>query len=1002
MITAKHQRYENSGIKKLTFARVASCFFLPSLFLRPPARPPPSITDNSAPLFFLFKKWDPNFSYDTDEEGEEDGDEEMADASGSGDAMDTGADEEEEEAGDEEEEEEEEDEGDYSDEDDISWKVRTASVKCLGALIRTRPDLADTLFKELCSSEEHPLVDRFKERSESVKLEIFAVFNDLLGLATSTVTSSTGEQSVTQHPVIKYVKQTKPLIMKRLREQLKVKSSRVRLGVFGVLKKLVMTLQGGLDANVAVIVAAIKKALSSRDDQNITLKLEVLTFTRLLVKYHDAKVLAKHMDTLSKVIYERVREKYYKIIAESLRVCGELVKVVASLRGTPKYNQYVKDMYSSVMDRLEIQDIDQDVKESAINTMGLIVANLGDSAEVKLSRTLPVLVERLDNEITRLTTCKTIGVIARAKVDLSSVLPQLVRELSQYLRKSNRPLRQASLGTLRDIVKSYPEKITKDMHKSMLAELEKLVSDADLFLAHLALQLTAQIIESSNNAAVGDVKDIVFPRMLDLLESTTLQGAALESLLSVLRSLVKSAGFGALLNAVLERARKSDTVQRQVFTNIGKSVAALCENAGEADKKSTIDRFAADLKADKDQTKMLALFTLGEIGRSVDLSGNKSIQQHIEVFFDSGSEELKNAASYALGNISVGALAQYVPMLVQEVRTNQKRKYLLVHSLKEVITQASGDKLKPFIQSLVQVLVENCDNEEEGIRNVVSECLGKLALADYASVMPQLKAMLKDAKEVKRAAAISACKYTVTDQPRPDVDTKLKSDVHEFLALLNKDQQKDVAVRRAAVLLLTSIAHNKPMLIRDSLDKFLPRLYAECVFDESLIRIIKLGPFNHLVDDGLELRKSAFECMDTILDNLRDRVDSAKFVAQLPLGLGDENPDINMLTHLIVAKASTAFPEDIVQQADALVQPLAATLKQKPKDNALQQEKERLEELLASALRAVHAMSKIKGIEENNLAFSDLVKKTIEADGQLKAMLKNIQDADESGHAGAH
>ena len=61
-----------------------------------------------------------------------------------------------------------------------------------------------------------------------------------------------------------------------------------------------------------------------------------------------------------------------------------------------------------------------------------------------------VLLERLRNEITRLTAVKAFALIAQSSLnlDLSPVLEPLLAELTSFLRKANRVLRQASLSAI--------------------------------------------------------------------------------------------------------------------------------------------------------------------------------------------------------------------------------------------------------------------------------------------------------------------------------------------------------------------------------------------------------------------------------------------------------------------------------------------------------------------------------------------------------------------------
>lgn len=69
-----------------------------------------------------------------------------------------------------------ESEAEYSDDDDMSWKVRRAAAKCLAALIGSRPDLLPNFHRTLAPA----LICRFKEREENVKADIFGAYVVLL------------------------------------------------------------------------------------------------------------------------------------------------------------------------------------------------------------------------------------------------------------------------------------------------------------------------------------------------------------------------------------------------------------------------------------------------------------------------------------------------------------------------------------------------------------------------------------------------------------------------------------------------------------------------------------------------------------------------------------------------------------------------------------------------------------------------------------------------------
>jgi hypothetical protein len=90
-------------------------------------------------------------------------------------------------------------------------------------------------------------------------------------------------------------------------------------------------------------------------------------------------------------------------------------------------------------------------------------------------------------------------------------------------------------------------------------------------------------------------------------------------------------------------------------------------------------------------------------------------------------------------------------------------------------------------------------------------------------------------------------------------------------------------VRRGALLTLNCLAHNRPATIRDALSggELLPMLYAETAKKPELVHQVDLGPFKHTVDDGLENRKAAFECMDTLLETSFERLELVAFLSHL-------------------------------------------------------------------------------------------------------------------------
>ncbi|KAF6251732.1 armadillo-type protein [Scenedesmus sp. NREL 46B-D3] len=911
-------------------------------------------------------KYDPNYA---DDDMDEDG----------GDA---GSDEEEDDGSDEE----------YSDDEDMSWKVRRAAAKLLSALVHSYPDQLADIYSKAAGE----LVARFREREENVKADVFAAYCDLLrqvGIVAGRYAANDPAS-----PLQLLLGDVGPML-KAAARQLADKSPKTRVGMFTVLRTLVGVLPGSVADHVGMIVPGILLACKDKSASSSSLKIEALTFLRAAMESNASAVFQPHVAQLSSGVFTAVGERYYKVAAEALRVCEQMVSVVRPNPPAPPaadLEPLVSGMFACINGRLAAQDQDQEVKECAILCMAHLVATCGDLLSAEVAGVLKLLLERLRNEITRLPAVKGFAVLAHSQLDLGldGALEPVIAELTSFLRKANRLLRQASLAALEALAAKYGPSLDPASTSALLAESSSLISDADLSIAALSLKLAVTLLRQQP-AVAQQVVERVLPAGLVLVRSPLLQGSALAELQALFPALAgtgsPAAKTEALLSALLDEGRgrregggSTDGSARQAQHSVAQCCAVLVVPAGQAQVDATVKQLLQMLKSADQASQRLALLCLGEIGRRTDLSSAPSVEPAVNMSLNSENEDIRAAASLALGGVACGNLGRFLPALLQSIEGaggQSKQQYLLLQALNEVVTtvgaRKAADTRAGFNEAQVQQVLDllvSCSRAEEECRNVVAECLGRLALLHPAEVLARLRTGLSSDSEHTRCVVVGAVKYMVVDKPHP-VDDLLKDCLLDFLGLM---ADPDRHVRKAAVVALSAVVHHKPGLVAAGLEQLLPQLYDQTVIKQEMIRTVDLGPFKHRIDDGLELRKAAFECLDILLTALPHVLQQQPdFLAALESGLKDHQ-DVKAPAHLMLVKlaASPGGGPAVLSQLDKLVEPLEKTLTAKLKSDAVKQEVDRHEELLRSCLRAVDALNRLPG-SEASAAFTGFLKRTV-------------------------
>ncbi|KAK9718909.1 TATA-binding protein interacting (TIP20) [Popillia japonica] len=929
----------------------------------------PSIVE----LCLQYMTYDPNYNYDDEDEDNEDRCMESIEG--------------------EDDDEEENDE--YSDDDDMSWKVRRAAAKCLEAVISSRIEFLAEFYKTLSSA----LIARFKEREENVKSDIFYAYIALLKQTKASVSTNIDPDSMEQETPLYLLQQQVPFIVKGVHSQMREKSIKTRQDCFQLLKELCNVLPGALAGHIGELIPGIQYSLGEKNSSS-NMKIDALSFIYCLLTSHPPEVFHLYIPVLLPPVINAVGDNFYKITAEALNVLQELVKVIRPLN-TPSnfdFTPFVNDIYMCTLIRLRASDIDQEVKERAISTMGQIVCNLGDYLSSELSVCLPLFLDRLRNEITRLTTVKALTKIAGSPLGIHlSIIKDAVPILGSFLRKNQRALKLSTLLLLDCLIKNYSQSLNADLLQHVIAEIPPLLDESDLHIAQWTLVILKSIAEVHPRALVRkSMTKYILPEIMNLVKSPLLQGAALHSMLEFFQALVvcriPDLGYNELLSMLVSPIANlvnNQTLHKQAYYSLAKCVAAITVKCSDR-ALPVIHQFIYDIQnARSDAQHIFGLLIIGEIGRKIDLTSVGKLEQDIIQSFSAVSEEIKSAASYALGSICIGNLPYYLPFILNEIQNQPKRQYLLLHSLKEIITCLSSTPegvrvLLPFVPAIWQQLFLHCECSEEGTRNVVAECLGKLTLIDPANLLPKLQESLLSPSPLMRTTVVTAVKFTISDQPQK-IDPLLRQCIGQFLNTL---QDPDLNVRRVALVAFNSAAHNKPSLIRDLLDSILPQLYSETRVKRDLIREVEMGPFKHTVDDGLDIRKAAFECMYTLLDSCLDRIDIFEFLNHVEGGLKDHY-DIKMLTYLMAARLAQICPGAVLQRLDRLVEPLRVTCTMKVKAHSVKQEHEKQDELKRSAMRAASALLSIPDADKNP-HLSEFITQ-IKNSSDLQAIFDSIQ-----------
>jgi cullin-associated NEDD8-dissociated protein 1 len=154
-----------------------------------------------------------------------------------------------------------------------------------------------------------------------------------------------------------------------------------------------------------------------------------------------------------------------------------------------------------------------------------------------------------------------------------------------------------------------------------------------------------------------------------------------------------------------------------------------------------LDSFISELKANRDEKrKCLALSVLGEAALRMGTQSPLQPQLFMEHFSEK-SDKIPIAAAVALGRAGAGNIPVYLPAILQAMGQPHSSQYLLLHAIREIVQQdGTESQIIPYAGALWQNLLTASQADDN--RAIGAECIGRLAVVDPRTYLPQLQVSL--------------------------------------------------------------------------------------------------------------------------------------------------------------------------------------------------------------------------------------------------------------------
>ncbi|KAJ2276556.1 hypothetical protein J3F81_001324 [Coemansia sp. RSA 371] len=946
-------------------------------------------------------KYDPNYNYDDEDD------------------MDTGS-----EAGDDFGDEYEDDI--YEDDEDDTWDVRLSGVKLLAAIARSGLYSPHDIAQHIGTV----LIARFREREDVVRAEILATYATVVGaLGESAADSASGVAEVLQQQAPEAV----TLILAAIKNY--PRSTETKQLAFAVFAQLVLAKYDILDGSLSEITPIVTAALSADDTSGTlqtasssliktNLKLDVLEFLRVLVQRSSVSDSAAEFLIATKDgLRENASSKAFQVPSASFTAAAGLVKLLsnAAHQSSMEVAQFVpwaEDMAQCAASLTGTDD--QDLRSSVNVFIGTVLQKFGDHISASTAQQLLLILTELKGGIVHAPA--VLGAFVQA-ISKPTALPQeIVVDVAPSVLQVIDPLfRQGSASVVTvalNVVKAlagYGTETLASAGDHILTNIIAIISKSPESPPASALQAFAAVCPTVSEENMRSVT----AKLLKLLSATTVyDGQSAEALGELFETVGRS--FPGLMDSwkdgIIEnwsqtharyyKQRKDSSNEAiqvpfptAMLTNAAKSINSLYTGFYEAQGQQWTSEFLESLVFTSPRsTEDIALVCLGlrALGYAASqgwLAQSDQLAVQLDAHIQSKHDDVRDEAAAALGKYVGSYPATFAALFASATASDSEGasasgRLQAVNVAVDQIVGTGHDKTSA--DAMWAQITAYAQNSQGPLPDVLAQSLATFAVTFPQVFIPALAEHVSSSGDAKiKAFYITAFRTVLADRHlSAECDAELKNVLPQVLASIDDES---INIRRLSLLALFTVIQSKAALIKDAVSTIEPALFRQTVVNESLIRIINMGPVKKRIDDGLDARRCAFQCVHMLVRMLPGAANTDLLAESIVRGIADDH-DIRLLVLQVIHETVSTQAHMYAERLDEIAASVRKVQATKLSPKAVSQEIEKHHAILKSSVSVLVALEPVaKAATSPSAEFDKLLAEVMDSsNGELSVYYKEL------------